>query len=68
MINMLPLSALDGGRLLFILIELLRGGRRIAPEREGLANLAGMVLLLTLILVISFFDLQRLLQNVSLLP
>jgi regulator of sigma E protease len=68
MINMLPLPALDGGRLLFILIEILRGGRRIAPEKEGLAHMAGMVLLLTFILIVSFFDAQRLLQNVPLLP
>ncbi len=68
MINLLPLPALDGGRLLFILIEILRGGRRIAPEKEGLAHLAGMVVLLTFILIISFFDVQRLFQNIPLLP
>jgi regulator of sigma E protease len=68
MINMLPLPALDGGRLLFILIEMLRGGRRIAPEKEGIAHMAGMVVLLTFIVIISFFDAQRLLQNVPLLP
>ncbi len=68
MINLLPLPALDGGRLLFILIELIRGGRRIAPEKEGIAHLAGMVVLLTFILIISFFDAQRLFQHVSLMP
>ena len=45
--NLLPLPALDGGRIVFVLIELVRG-RPIAPEREGLVHLVGMVLLLTL--------------------
>jgi regulator of sigma E protease len=68
MINLLPLPALDGGRLLFIVIELLRGGRRIAPEKEGLAHMAGMVVLLTFIVIVSFFDVQRLFQGGGLLP
>lgn len=54
--NMLPLPALDGGRLLFVLIEAVRG-RRVAPEREGLIHLVGMVLLLSLMVLISFNDL-----------
>jgi regulator of sigma E protease len=68
MINLLPLPALDGGRLLFIFIELLRGGRRIAPEKEGMVHFAGMVVLLFLMVVITFFDISRLFQGVRLLP
>ncbi|HET9493106.1 MAG TPA: site-2 protease family protein [Chloroflexia bacterium] len=68
MINLLPLPALDGGRLLFIFIELLRGGRRIAPEKEGMVHFAGMVVLLALMALITFFDVSRLLQGVRLLP
>ena len=60
MINLLPLPALDGGRILFIVIELLRGGRRIAPEKEGLVHFAGMVVLLALMLLITIFDVGRL--------
>ena len=41
LLNLLPFPALDGGRLLFVFIELLRGGRKIAPEREGLVHLVG---------------------------
>ncbi|HYI26138.1 MAG TPA: site-2 protease family protein, partial [Thermomicrobiales bacterium] len=40
-LNLMPLPALDGGRLLFVLIEVLRGGKRISPEKEGLVHLAG---------------------------
>lgn len=68
LINMLPLPALDGGRLLFVLIELARGGRRVAPEKEGLVHFAGMVLLLTFLVIITFFDVQRLLNGQRLLP
>ncbi|MGB0384434.1 MAG: RIP metalloprotease RseP, partial [Ardenticatenaceae bacterium] len=59
--NMLPFPALDGGRLIFVLLEALRGGKRISPEREGLVHLVGMLVLLGLMGVISVFDLQRLL-------
>lgn len=68
MINLLPLPALDGGRLLFIFVELLRGGRRIAPEKEGMVHFAGMVVLLALMAVITFFDVGRLIGGESILP
>ncbi|MEI2689974.1 MAG: site-2 protease family protein [Anaerolineae bacterium] len=45
--NLLPIPALDGGRLLFILIEKIRG-RRVDPNWEGAIHLAGMVILLGL--------------------
>lgn len=45
--NLLPIPALDGGRILFVLIEALRG-RRIEPEREGMVHLIGMLVLLGL--------------------
>ncbi len=68
MINLLPLPALDGGRLLFIFIELLRGGRRIAPEKEGMVHFAGMVVLLALMAIITVFDVGRLIGGESILP
>ncbi len=55
--NMLPLPALDGGRLLFIAIETLRG-RRINPEREGLVHMVGFMLLLGLMVYITVQDLR----------
>lgn len=55
--NLLPIPALDGGRLLFILLEILRRGKRISPAREGLVHLIGMALLLTLMILITYFDL-----------
>ncbi|MBZ0293364.1 MAG: RIP metalloprotease RseP, partial [Anaerolineae bacterium] len=52
--NLLPLPMLDGGRILFVLIEIIRG-RPISPEREGMVHLIGMALLLSLI-VITFLN------------
>jgi regulator of sigma E protease len=55
--NLLPLPALDGGRLLFILIETLRG-RRINPEREGLVHMVGFMLLIGLLVYITVQDIR----------
>jgi len=67
-LNLLPLPALDGGRLMFVIVEILRGGKKIAPEKEGLVHLAGMVILLGLMFFIAFGDVQRLFSGGSLLP
>jgi regulator of sigma E protease len=56
--NLLPLPALDGGRILFILIEAVRG-KRIAPEKEGAIHFIGLALLLTLMLVITYYDVSN---------
>lgn len=53
--NLLPIPALDGGRLLFILIEKIRG-RRVDPNWEGAIHLAGMVILLGLMAIITYQD------------
>ena len=55
-INILPFPALDGGRVLLILIELLRGGKRLKPEREGIINFIGMAVLLALMVIITISD------------
>lgn len=57
--NLLPLPALDGGRLLFIGIERLRG-RPVDPQRENFIHFIGFALLLLLSVVIAFRDIQRL--------
>lgn len=65
--NMLPIPALDGGRLLFVLIEAVRG-RRVSPEREGMFHLVGIVVLLTLMVLISVNDLRNPLDSVDWRP
>ena len=63
-LNLLPIPALDGARLLFVLIELIRG-RRVAPEKEGLVHLVGFVMLIGLMFVIAFNDIRRILDGGS---
>ncbi|MGH2534916.1 MAG: M50 family metallopeptidase [Thermomicrobiales bacterium] len=66
-LNLIPLPALDGGRLLFVLLEVVRGGRKIAPEKEGLVHFAGLVILLGLMFVIAYQDIKRLIEGNSFL-
>lgn len=58
--NALPLPMLDGGRIFFVFVEILRGGRRIAPEKEALVHLTGFALLMASVLVVTYFDIARL--------
>jgi regulator of sigma E protease len=58
-VNILPFPALDGGRVVLVLIELLRGGKRLKPEREGIINFVGMAILLTLMVVITVSDVMH---------
>ena len=62
-VNILPFPALDGGRIMFVLLELARGGRRISPGKERTAHLVGFGLLMTFILMISINDIQRLISG-----
>lgn len=64
-INILPIPALDGGRIFFVLIEIARGGKRISPEREGLVHLAGFVVLLAFIAIVSVQDIGRIFRGES---
>jgi len=64
-INVLPIPALDGGRLLFVVIEWVRRGKRISPQREGLVHLVGFGLLISLIVVMSYRDIVRIIAGDS---
>ena len=63
LINLLPLPALDGSRIVFALLEWIRGGKKVPPEREAMVHAVGMMLLLGLMLVISFSDVRNWLGN-----
>ena len=54
--NMLPIPALDGGRILFVLIEAMRG-RRISPEREAMIHFVSLVILVGLMALVMVQDL-----------
>ena len=57
-LNLLPVPALDGGRLIFLFIEAI-SGRKLPPEKEGLVHLIGFVLLMILMIVVLFNDIGR---------
>lgn len=58
-VNLLPLPALDGGRLLFFLVEAVRG-KPIDRQKEGMVHFIGFALLMLLMLVVTWNDIQRL--------
>jgi regulator of sigma E protease len=66
-LNILPLPMLDGGRIFFVVVEMLRGGRRIAPEKEAFVHFIGFVVLIGLVIVISVFDVMRIFRGEGLL-
>ncbi len=59
--NLLPFPALDGGRLVFLFFEAIRG-KRVPPEKEGMVHLAGMVLLFGLMIFVMFNDIKRIIM------
>jgi regulator of sigma E protease len=67
-LNLLPLPALDGGRLLFVIVEILRGGKKLAPEREGIVHVAGLILLLGFMVIVLVLDALRIYEGRSFLP
>lgn len=58
--NLLPLPALDGGRLLFLIVEAIRG-KRVDPDKEGMVHFVGMMLLFALMFFTFFNDIRKLL-------
>lgn len=55
-LNILPFPALDGGRLVFLLLEWIRRGKRIPVEKEASINFVGILFLLTLMVLVTFKD------------
>lgn len=56
--NLLPLPALDGGRLVFLIIEAIRG-KKINPDKEGMVHFIGIIFLLGLMVLIMFNDIRK---------
>ncbi|MEE9400296.1 MAG: M50 family metallopeptidase [Dehalococcoidales bacterium] len=67
-INLLPLPALDGGHIAFVLLEWVRRGKRVAPKTEGLIHLVGFAMLIALLLAITYQDIIRIISGESLIP
>ena len=67
-VNMMPFPPLDGGRFAFVVLEVLRRGKRISPKREGMVHLVGFAIVIGFVLFMSYFDVLRILEGRSLLP
>ena len=67
-VNLLPFPALDGGRLVFVVLEWIRGGKKIDPQKEGLVHLVGIAILLGLMVIISYFDVLRMISGQPIIP
>ncbi|MFC1937241.1 RIP metalloprotease [Chloroflexota bacterium] len=67
-INLFPLPALDGGRMLFVLLEWVRRGKRIFPRTERLVHLVGFFMLIAAILAVTYNDIIRIINGQNLLP
>jgi regulator of sigma E protease len=61
--NLLPLPALDGGRIAFVFLEWIRRGKRVSPKTEGTVHLIGFLLLIALALVVTYQDIIRIVKG-----
>jgi regulator of sigma E protease len=66
--NLFPIPALDGGRIIFILLEVARRGKRVPAKVEGMVHMVGFALLLTFLLVVVYQDIIRIVSGEGLLP
>jgi regulator of sigma E protease len=60
--NLLPIPALDGGRGIFILVEMLRG-KPVDPEKEALVHFGGFAALIVVMLAVAYHDIARILAG-----
>ncbi len=67
-VNILPLPALDGGRIAFVLLEMIRRGKRVTPRTEGLIHLIGFALLIGLMVLVTFGDISNIIRTGSAIP
>jgi regulator of sigma E protease len=66
--QIIPFPALDGGRIIFVLIEWARRGKRVSPRVEGIVHTIGFVVLLGLLVLITYQDIFRWATGGSLIP
>ena len=61
LMNLLPIPALDGWRILMLIIEAIRGGKKFPAKVEGYINAIGLFVILGLMLFVTYKDIIRLL-------
>ena len=63
-INLVPFPALDGGRLLLLFIEWIRGGKKINQEKEAMINMIGFCALMAFMVFITYNDVTKLFKGI----
>jgi regulator of sigma E protease len=66
--NFFPLPALDGGRIVFVLLEWIRRGKRVSPRIEAMVHSIGFFLLIAVMIAITYRDIARIIAGDSLIP
>jgi regulator of sigma E protease len=66
--QIIPFPALDGGRMIFIVLEWLRRGKRVSPRVEGIVHSVGFMILIALMILITYQDVIRWATGGSLVP
>jgi len=67
-VNLFPLPALDGGRIVFVLLEWIRRGKRVSPKTEGLIHAIGFLLLIGVMVIVTYQDIIRIISGESPIP
>jgi regulator of sigma E protease len=67
-LNILPLPALDGGRLVFVTIEWIRRGKRVSPKMENRIHFIGFAILIAILLAVTLQDIMRIISGDSIFP
>jgi len=67
-INIFPLPALDGGRIVFVLLEWVRRGKRVSPRIEGIVHTVGFFALVAAMVAITYQDIIRIITGGKLIP
>ena len=62
-LNLFPLPALDGGRIVFVLIEWVRRGKRVSPQTEGMIHMLGFALLISFMLLVTYQDILNIVSG-----
>lgn len=66
--QIIPFPALDGGRIIFVIIEWARRGKRISPRTEGIVHTIGFIVLLALLVLVTYQDIFRWATGGGLVP
>jgi regulator of sigma E protease len=67
-VNLLPIPALDGGRIVFVALEGIRRGKKVSPKREAMIHLIGFAVIISIMVAVAFQDIVRIIRGESLVP